>query len=379
VRLLWVTERFPPDRGGASVSAARQVKALAPHVERIDVVRLTGDEDGGRVRLTQGDGFQLFEVGRADAHEESLQLLTQTCLNLIDAQQHTIVQGFFAVHAGFVAAWCARLRSLPSVVSLRGNDLDRALFHGPRLAPLLWTLDHATALTGVSREILDRASALADRAEGLHVVRNAVDAEVFGPGAADAAPPSLAGAPRPWIGFSGEMRLKKGLPVLQDLAETLATRDTGTLVLVGGVRDDSREAFRAWQRARPAAATRVRETSYLDDPRALAAIYRALDVVVLPSLWDGLPNAALEAMACARPVVAAAVGGLGELIDDGVTGWLVPPSRLDGFASAVLRVLDLPDSTREAVGRAARDHVIARHGGRQETDALLHVYASVGR
>ena len=65
----------------------------------------------------------------------------------------------------------------------------------------------------------------------------------------------------------------------------------------------------------------------------------ACDVLCLPSLSEGLPNVALEAMACGLPVVASRVGGVPEIVRDGVNGFLVPPSNPGALADALRRAL----------------------------------------
>jgi glycosyltransferase involved in cell wall biosynthesis len=84
-------------------------------------------------------------------------------------------------------------------------------------------------------------------------------------------------------------------------------------------------------------ADRVRFLGFRSD---VADVLRAADLVVLPSLDEGLPLAILEAMACAKPVVATPVGGVPEAVVDEVTGLLVPPNDPQRLASAVLCVLN---------------------------------------
>jgi glycosyltransferase involved in cell wall biosynthesis len=83
------------------------------------------------------------------------------------------------------------------------------------------------------------------------------------------------------------------------------------------------------------------------------AILAAADLFVLPSESEASPNVILEAMAGGLPVVASRVGGIPELVADGVTGHLVPPADPQALATAVLDLLDRPDR-RAAFGRAAR-------------------------
>src|SRR5437660_11632373 len=71
-----------------------------------------------------------------------------------------------------------------------------------------------------------------------------------------------------------------------------------------------------------------------------------LDVLVLPSYTEGLPNVVLEASAAGVPVVATAVGGTPEVVEDGVTGYLVPPGDPEALAGRVRDVLAMPDGGR---------------------------------
>jgi glycosyltransferase involved in cell wall biosynthesis len=86
-----------------------------------------------------------------------------------------------------------------------------------------------------------------------------------------------------------------------------------------------------------------------DVPDLLAAA----DMLALPSVSEGLPYALLEAAALALPAVACAIGGVPEIVADGVTGLLVPPDDAPGFARAVVRVLGDPVLARR-LGTAAR-------------------------
>ena len=74
----------------------------------------------------------------------------------------------------------------------------------------------------------------------------------------------------------------------------------------------------------------------------VADILNIFDVFVLPSLYEGLPNVVLEAMASGRPIVATAVDGTPEALDDGVAGILVPPENPDALATEIIKLLSDP-------------------------------------
>ncbi|MGI8777102.1 MAG: glycosyltransferase [Acidimicrobiales bacterium] len=87
----------------------------------------------------------------------------------------------------------------------------------------------------------------------------------------------------------------------------------------------------------------------------------ACDAVVLSSRWEGLPNVVMEAMAGGRPVVSTRVGGAPELVEDGVTGRLVPPGAAGPLAEAMTEVMTAPNSQRQTMGARGRAIVAERY------------------
>jgi len=103
-------------------------------------------------------------------------------------------------------------------------------------------------------------------------------------------------------------------------------------------------------------------------------LVRMMQVIVLSSLHEGLPMILLEAMALGKPVVATRVGGIPELIQDGVTGILVPPADPDSLANACLDLIRKP-SIAEELGRRAQHQVEAHFTAEKMLEDLLKVYA----
>ena len=97
------------------------------------------------------------------------------------------------------------------------------------------------------------------------------------------------------------------------------------------------------------------------------------DIFVLPSRSESFPNAILEAMAAGLPIVASGVGGILELIDDGRTGWLVPPGEDEALASRVMHLMaDPAESAR--LGAAARADAEARFSFDRMIAAFESIY-----
>ncbi|MFZ4699219.1 MAG: glycosyltransferase, partial [Candidatus Methylumidiphilus sp.] len=87
----------------------------------------------------------------------------------------------------------------------------------------------------------------------------------------------------------------------------------------------------------------------------------AFDLLALPSYTEGLPNVVLESLAAGVPVVATAVGGVPEVVQDGVSGYLVPPGDSDALAERILRVLRIADGGR-SMGEQGREYVRGHFG-----------------
>lgn len=107
-----------------------------------------------------------------------------------------------------------------------------------------------------------------------------------------------------------------------------------------------------------------------DDVPQLLAIS---DFFVLPSLWEGLPMALVEAMACSLPIIATRVSGSQEVIVHGETGLLVPPGNSKNLARAIIRLLSNP-SDAEKMGEAARKHVEIFYNAQKQAQEHLNLY-----
>ncbi len=153
------------------------------------------------------------------------------------------------------------------------------------------------------------------------------------------------------VGVVARLEQEKGHPTLLEAwpAIVRAVPDVYLLIVGEGSRRDALEA----QARELRIAHRVIFTGRRDDVPAVTA---ALDVAVLPSYREAQGLTILEAMALSRPVVASDVGGIPEMVQDGVTGLLVPPHDAEALATAIVRLLtDHPYA--DTLGRAGHDLV----------------------
>jgi glycosyltransferase involved in cell wall biosynthesis len=172
--------------------------------------------------------------------------------------------------------------------------------------------------------------------------------------------------------YVGRLDPQKGLGVLLEAAPKIAKgRPDWHLVLVGD--GPEREALHRISADDPALRERVHWLGRRDDvPGLLKAAY----LVVLPSLWEGMPNVVLEAMAARLPVVGTAVEGTEDLVIPGQTGWLVPPGDAGALAGALLEAASDPERLRR-LGEAARDRVEAEFTPSKVVEAYERLWSGV--
>jgi glycosyltransferase involved in cell wall biosynthesis len=148
---------------------------------------------------------------------------------------------------------------------------------------------------------------------------------------------------------------------LDDLIEAVALLpaelDDVHVLLAGGSREDDSYERYLRRLAEDRAPGKVQFLGFRDDAAALLAL---AEVCVLPSRREGLPLVALEAQAAGCPLIAAAVGGIPEVVEHEATGLLFPPGDVEALSAALRRLLD-DAALRERLRRAALERV-AREG-----------------
>ncbi|WP_104524268.1 glycogen synthase [Blastococcus atacamensis] len=217
----------------------------------------------------------------------------------------------------------------------------------------------------------------------VHVVYNGVDPDAYRPVQSPDVVRGLGVDPdRPYALFVGRITRQKGLPHLLAAAEQLPG-DVG-LVLCAGAADTPAERQ---QVADAVAALQARREGvvWIEAmlPREqLVPLITGATVFVCPSVYEPLGIVNLEAAACGTAVVASAVGGIPEVVDDGRTGLLVPYDEADpagfaaGLAARMSELLADPDRAA-AMGAAGRERVLSEFGWAAIAQRTTEVYSAV--
>jgi glycosyltransferase involved in cell wall biosynthesis len=238
--------------------------------------------------------------------------------------------------ADLVGLWAARRRGIPVVAVSRGWT---AATWRVRLYEWLdrRSLPRMDAVVCVSEGQAQKVRRTGMAPERLHVIRNAIRTERFTSAASPARGElqSLFATPRTWlVGAAGRLSPEKGFDRLVEAAAKVVTAcpQAGFVLFGEGPLRDRLTA----QIARLQLQEHFVLAGFTDD---LDRWLPAFDLTVLPSYTEGLPNVVLESLAAQVPVVATAVGGTPEVVQDGINGCLVPPGHADALAGCIRALL----------------------------------------
>src|SRR5581483_7289166 len=238
-------------------------------------------------------------------------------------------------------------------------------------------LASAAAITAPSRAVADYIARACRVTRPIHIIPYPVDTEQFKPceeiSAMKRVEPNLtshvARNDKPMVLFVGRIEKRKGADTLLRAIPDIVSRFPDAQFLFAGKLSDELAAL---------AATMPPQVKFLGvKPRAeLVSLYQQASVVVVPSQWDNSPNVIYEAMACGAPVVATRVGGIPELVEEGVNGRLVPPNDSAALVDTLCELLG-DERSRRAISMQNRRRAEEHYQINRILDTSLALYVSV--
>jgi glycosyltransferase involved in cell wall biosynthesis len=253
----------------------------------------------------------------------------------VPSEPPDLILGFYIYPEAYAAVRLGEALGVPVVIGSRGSDLRR-IESNPFIQKMTRSaLTKAAAVLCVSDDLAEVARRLGARPENVHTIRNGVDGDVFRPSGQEAARAALQlQLDGRLVLFVGWLAALKGVPQLLDAIALLnrGGAENWQLVLIG---EGSLESDLRRQTRELGIQGRVIFTGP-QNSRQIATWMNASDFLCLPSDSEGCPNVVVEALSCGTPVVANAVGGIPELVNE---------------RSAVL----MPNNTAPAIARALEE------------------------
>ena len=268
----------------------------------------------------------------------------------------------FASNPAAVALLCERLGGPPWSLTVHGpEEFDDPVGH--RLAEKIAAARFVVGVSAFTAEALRRVAHPADAGK-VHVVPCGLDADFLG-----ATPTPV--PPERRLVCVGRLSGRKRQALLVRALRRVVARgfDDARLTLIG---DGPERAAIEREIAASNLGGHVDLAGWRGEGEVRAALCAAR-CFVLPSSAEGLPVAIMEALALGRPVIATRVAGIPELVEDGVSGWLVPVDDEEALADAIEQAFTATPSRLADMGAAGRRRVLVRHDARRSAAAVLEL------
>lgn len=342
-RILMYTAYFEPEYSGAALQAltlAKELRRRGHHVEFV-TNRWPGLAESA---VVEGFQVQRLEIGRMRKHREFRLWFNLARYCWRRRRDFDVLHSHGAYFTNAFIGPLARMLGLKSVVKASLADDDLQDLARPVVGTVhRFMLNRVDACIAISNDLIGEFLRGGIAQERIRHVPNGVDTHRFFPLAA-----GQSKAQREGLGIPSHQPMALYVGVLDQrknilwLAEQWVARDafgTGTLLLAVG--PQGRSDVDGSLRARLLELAREHPGRFMvhDFHTDVAPYYQCADLLVLPSIKEGLPNVVLEAMACGLPCIAARASGSQELIANGQTGFVYDPSDADGLGEAVRRCL----------------------------------------
>jgi glycosyltransferase involved in cell wall biosynthesis len=321
-------------------------------------------------RLAAARGFSSFRAAAPAEYVLTLAIAKQI-LRLIRRHRISVVSAYHLLPSGLAAAWACQQADLPLVTTVFGEVYANPERHEARRREIQYVLDRSRRVLSCSRHCATSLDSWTHRtAPG--VVYYGVDLERFSPRVDGRAMRHRLGiAPaRPLVLFVGRLVREMGLQSVLDSIPTVVARRPDAVFVLAGASGAMLDEARRSQAARTANVHLLPDAPAADLP----SLYAAADLVLGPSINQRacLGLALIEAMATAKPVIGAAVGGTPEVVTD-ESGILVPPEDPEALAAATTMLLD-SDERRHAMGIEGRRVAERRFDLRLTCSAMQSIF-----
>jgi len=365
--------------GGVSTSISRIARGLSTNYNaQVDILMLNSNQHvefnprgrNGIIKLDQRlDNVTVYKLtswtGGSSAAQHWVDV-HYALLELARERRYDLMQAFYVSLTAFPTVYAAHELNIPSIVSIRGNDIIRDVFHRERFPNLKWALENSTQFTAVSQEGLQRARILSACPNKGRVILNSIRPEDYSVGTQEL------DIHHPIIGSLAVFKNKKGIEVLLcAFSMFLQQYPQAHLLLVGFIIPGEQNSFETLV-TKYNLNDRVTVTGRIPRHDALRYI-RTMDLFAFTSLHDGCPNTVLEAMLAGVPIVATRAGAVPELIEDGKHGLLVHPGSATELHEAMITMLD-DNTNRQEFGKQAQQRVLSEFAPHRELEAYWKIY-----
>lgn len=395
MKILFVSEAYPPMSGGVATSAQRVAREMVKLGMQVIVVTFDNTKD-----VTVNDycnheidqGVRVYRFGPFFLKNPFMKMSVEQLgekykavlrrrafgqiIRLIKDENIDIVLSFYLMNAGYMAQMVANHLSVPCVAGVRGNDIGRNIFHVQRFSVIRWVLEEADAIVCVNQHLKNRAEiAFKQVREKTRVIPNGFDysrvAAVNGITKNELLKKFNWPIDSLILCFIGTLREKKGAALICEIMEEVAKRDIDVKLLVVGPELGGVERYMIGERWNQLKEKGIIGITGQISREIVLRYANSSDIVFVPSLDDGMANGLLEGMSMGLcPLVS---GIFEDVIEDYVDGRIVPIGETFETVKVIEELYNDRDMAKK-MGNKASEKIKKYHKPEDEAKAYIELF-----
>jgi len=372
LEILWITENYPPNKGGMSQSCDRIVNSLQDLGAKIHILHLSEKTKIMKRSVVVNGSFTVWPIEQEIEH--SVNLLWLYIENHFNKFKFTHILAFGGYLPIFLAPVFSKWMKLPLITLIRGNDFDMSIFSPKKREILLYALENSEITVTISSEKKEKIKKLLPH-KSVHQISNGIDVSRWQPLPSDFIKRDKLVAEYKKqncriVGIFGQLKNKKGVDFLIDAIHLSNKQDSIFLLIAGEITDDAIiEKINTYPIA-------FSLHSFMDR-YDLISFYMACDIVAIPSFYDGMPNVLLEAGSVGVPFLGSDTGGISDFIQHDFNGLLFQPNHIDSCAFAIRTFMELPTERLIEMGENCKKLISEKYTNTIEAQKYLYLFKQV--
>lgn len=355
MRLLWLTENFPPQRGGMAQSCDRIVTGLRSEGYEIELIHFTAQT----VPLTrvQQQGGGKTSITHIESESHTLNVAWSYIKTLGDFDFVVAFGGYLSMIGAPVFA---RWMGTKLITFLRGNDFDTSIFTPRKREMLEYALKESSVVFSVTQDKVWKLNKWLPEVNA-QFVPNGIDLAAWEPATSERDFASNWRSKQDQahcFGLFGQLKAKKGIDFFLEAFRKTNLVAKVHLLFIGEIE----ESFSATLEE---ANINYTHLEFLDRYQ-LMKYYLCCDAVVIPSYYEGMPNVMLEAGALGIPVIASNVDGMKDMINHNEEGLLFEVGNIDACRRSLYDFMNLPDHGK-SLGKSLKNKILNSYSSSHET------------
>ncbi len=373
-RVLWLTDNYPPRRGGMAQACDRIVSCLRRNNIYTDVAFFNASAGSFKV-VFQMNG-KLIAIPASDSPAHNLNILFNYLTDESNELTYTHIVAFGGNSPILALPIYKKWLKTKAVTLLRGNDFDIGVFQPTKRQMLFDALNASDKVCVLSREVERKVISLLPSTNVVHIP-NGIDIDNWTLDSSDIEEAitfrkkNNIDDNQILIGLFGQLKEKKGIVFFLENFLRTGLQEKISFLMVG----DVEEQIQNWIRDHSTEESRLNiiQLPFLDRFELLSK-YPACDFIALPSHYDGMPNVLLEAGVLGIPIISARTGGINEVLPEEQKLLTFHPGNAAQCRQALNNAAALSLAERQAIGNSLKENIKKNFCLKKEEEAYLKLF-----